>query len=207
MKDFMGWQPDQPLVLASGSKTRQMMLAALDLPVEIIRPDLDEAAISHQMVKAGRSISGIAEALALQKALAISKIATDRYVLAADQTLECQGRLFMKAPTVTALRANLEQLSGRAHSLWSAATLVRNGEILWSGLERAEMAMLPLSPKFLEGYLQKRGDSMLHSVGGYEIEGFGPMLFSAIDGHHATILGMPLISMLAGMRDLGLIRS
>ena len=99
MKDFMGWQPDQPLVLASGSKTRQMMLAALDLPVEIIRPDLDEAAISHQMVKAGRSISGIAEALALQKALAISKIATDRYVLAADQTLECQGRLFMNAPT------------------------------------------------------------------------------------------------------------
>ena len=44
---------------------------------------------------------------------------------------------------------------------------------------------------------------MLSSVGCYHLEGLGVQLFEKIEGDYFTILGMPLLPLLAELRRLG----
>ena len=45
------------------------------------------------------------------------------------------------------------------------------------------------------------GDRVLSSVGCYEFEGLGVQLFERIEGDHFTILGIPLLPLLARLRE------
>jgi septum formation protein len=44
------------------------------------------------------------------------------------------------------------------------------------------------------------------SVGAYQLEGLGVHLFDRIDGDHFTILGLPLLPLLAFFRETKLLR-
>jgi septum formation protein len=44
------------------------------------------------------------------------------------------------------------------------------------------------------------------TVGAYQLEGPGIQLFERIDGDYFTILGMPLVPLLACLRDLGVLQ-
>ena len=67
--------------------------------------------------------------------------------------------------------------------------------------------MRALSPDFIDDYLDRMGDRVLFTVGGYEIEGLGPQLFSRIQGDFFTILGMPMLPLLGFLRTHGLVPS
>jgi septum formation protein len=67
------------------------------------------------------------------------------------------------------------------------------------------MTMIPFSDAFLEKYLQDAGSEVLDSVGAYRLEGPGARLFSEIDGDYFTILGLPLLPLLAFLREAGVI--
>jgi septum formation protein len=83
--------------------------------------------------------------------------------------------------------------------------LARNGVVEWQTSATAEMTMRTFSDEFLGCYLQKLGDRALQSVGCYEIEGPGLQLFEHIDGDHFTILGLPLLELLARLRHEGMV--
>ena len=102
-------------------------------------------------------------------------------------------------------KAHLTAMAGRTHSLNCGVALVREGETLWSHVSVAHLTMRPLTGAFIDRHLARVGPRVLASVGAYQLEGEGVQLFERIDGDYFTILGLPLLPLLAKLRDLGAI--
>ena len=200
------WLADRPLVLASGSSARAAMLMAAGISIEIVAPELDERTIARPLLEVGASPAMIAGTLAQAKAEAVALARPGRWILGADQVLDCDGVFFHKPANAEAAWQQLAQLSGRMHRLTSAAALVRDGKLEASATSSAELTMRGLSERSIDHYLALAGDDILGSVGGYQLENLGIQLFEAIKGDHFTILGLPLLALLAEMRQLGVVQ-
>ncbi|MCC6383476.1 MAG: Maf family protein, partial [Dehalococcoidia bacterium] len=194
----MLWRHPEPLVLASGSAIRCALLARAGLPVDVRPAQIDERAL--EAAAPDRAPEAVAQLLADAKAAAVAAAAPGRVVLAADQTLGCEGRLYAKAPDRAAARAQLRSLSGRTHALHSAVTVQVGGEVVFRHVAVALLDMRTLSDTFLDSYLDAVGDAACASVGGYQLEGIGVHLFERIEGDYFTILGLPLLPLLAYFR-------
>jgi nucleoside triphosphate pyrophosphatase len=195
------WLADGPLVLASRSKARQMLLAAAGVPVEVRPADLDERGLE---AAAGSLAPGaIAALLARQKAAAVAKLHPGRLTLGADQTLALDAQRFAKPADRAAARAQLKALRGKTHELHSALAFVENGKVLFEYAGVARLTMRAFSDPFLESYLDAIGGAATESVGAYQIEGLGAQLFERVDGDYFTILGLPLMEALAFLRQRG----
>jgi septum formation protein len=181
------------------------MLRSAGVPFEIDRPDVDESALKSDCRARGLSVAETAEALALAKAKQVAPRHPGRIVIGGDQMLECGAEWFDKPVDRAAAARQLMKLSGRAHRLHTATVALRGDQLIWRNLDVAELIMRPITPDFLEAYLDRVGDTILSSVGGYQIEGLGIQLFSAIDGNHFTILGMALLPLLAFLRTEGVL--
>jgi septum formation protein len=196
------WRVQRPLILASQSRARQMLLANAGLPFEAVPADIDERAIQQQsgLLKPGE----IAALLAQEKALFVSAKMPDRYVVGADQTLALGQRLFSKPAGRAQAAEQLRALAGNTHELHSAVSVARDGKLLFSGISIARMTMRQLSGEDIRIYLDTAGDAVTTSVGAYQLEGLGVHLFERIEGDHFTILGLPLLPLLAFLRGQGL---
>ncbi len=197
------WLDEQPLVLASKSMTRLSLLVHAGVPVETVAVDVDERAL--EQAADDHDPKHIAAFLAREKALKGSEAAAGRMVVGADQTLALGPDIFHKPQSVEAARAQLEQLSGQTHALHSAVCVVRNGEVLFETVVSAFLTMRPLSEAALNAYIAAAGQRVLTSVGAYQLESVGVHLFTRIEGDHFTILGLPLLPLLAFFRDIELI--
>ena len=197
----------EPLVLASDSATRRTMLENAGLEIIVDKPEVDEDGVKFEGKVHRWTAADTAGKLAEAKARQVARRHPGRIVLGADQMLECDGAWFDKPVDRATAAAQIAKLSGRTHMLFSAVVAVRGGAVLWRGLDTAELSVRPLSPEFIETYLDRAGEGVLNSVGGYQVEGLGIQLFDAIRGDHSTILGMPLIPLLAFLREQGVIAS
>jgi septum formation protein len=195
------WLPRQPLVLASKSDIRGKILAAAGLRFEIRPAQLDERAV--ETASGVRDPAAVAHVLARAKAEAVAATTPGQLVLGADQTL-ARGALRLGKPTDrTAAAEQLRALRGQVHELHSALALVRDGEVLFSCVETARLTMRDFSDRFLEDYLDMTGPAALASVGAYQLEGIGIHLFEKVEGDYFTILGLPLLPLLAFFRQHG----
>jgi septum formation protein len=199
------WLGAAPLVLASSSRTRLSLLEDAGIPVEAMRPEVDERAVAAPQERRGVSADLIARSLAHAKALAISKQVLGRFVLGADQTLACGARLLHKPAGRDQAAEQLRFLSGRSHHLHSAVVIARSGKTVASVVGSARLTMRKLSPGMIERYLDAAGSSVTESVGAYQLERLGAHLFRRIAGDHSTILGLPMLETLAELRKLGLV--
>ena len=198
------WLSDQPLVLASGSVVRRLVLESANIPVEAIAADIDERALEE---KSGLSDAGaIAAWLAREKALAVSQQRPSRLVLGADQTLALGQRRFSKPANRNAAREQLMELRGKTHELHAAVAIVRDGGTVLEHREAARLTMRAFSDDFLDAYLDAAGSAVTASVGAYQVERLGIQLFERIEGSHFTILGLPLLPVLAFLRRAGVLR-
>ena len=194
------------LVLASGSASRARMLRAAGVTFTAAPAGLDEARLMASM--AGADGSTVALALAQAKALAAPGIhGPDSLVLGADTVIAWDGKILGKCPDMAAARALLEQMSGRAHRLVSAAVLARAGQVVWRHAGLATLTVRPFSPAFLDAYLAAEGEAILSSVGCYRYEGLGAQLFDRVEGDYFCVLGLPLLPLLAALRREGVIAS
>lgn len=191
------------LVLASRSASRVALLAGAGLAFEAVPSDVDERAVEAPLLAAGADPGAIALHLAEAKAIAVSAGRPGDLVLGCDQTLGLDGERFVKPENRAAARAQLTRLRGRGHELHSALALVEDGRLLWSTVVVARMTMRPFSDAVLDDYCDRVGDAVLASVGCYQLEGLGVTLFEAIEGDYFTILGLPLLPLLAELRRIG----
>ncbi len=198
------WLGPAPLLLASTSATRRLLLDGASLPVETEAPGVDERTVEAS--SSGLSPVDLARALARAKAEAVAARHPGRVVIGADQVLELDGTVFHKPADAEAAREHLARLAGRTHALHSAVALVRDGRTDLF-VETARMTMRPLAAEAIEAYLACAGEKRVcASVGGYQLEGPGIHLFERVEGDHSTILGLPLLPLLARLRDAGLLR-
>ena len=188
-----------PVILASKSSARQAILRNAGLDFEAVVAGVDEDATKAGLLAEGASPREVADALAELKAV---KVSTKRpgLVIGADQTLDFAGRLIDKVETLDQARTLLLELRGKTHKLHSAVVVARDGKPIWRVVQTAKLSVRPFSDAWLEGYLERRGEHILHCVGCYELENEGVQLFDAIDGDYFTILGLPLVGLLDFLR-------
>ena len=197
------WLASQPLVLASRSEARRGMLEAAGIPLEIVAAETDERGIEQEA--AGRAPQDIAALLARAKAKAVAASRPGRLVIGGDQTLALGARLFAKPQSRADAREQLRALRGKTHALHSAVAVMRDGEMLFEHADSARMTMRGFSDEFLEAYLYAAGAAAETSVGGYQWEKLGIQFFDRVEGDHFTILGLPLLPLIAWLRQSGLL--
>ena len=192
------WRGKDPLILASQSRTRQMLLANAGISFEAVPADIDERSVQKN---SGLSAPGeIASLLACEKACFVSSKIPGRYVVGADQTLALGNRLFSKPAGRAKAADQLRLLAGATHELHSAVAVARDGKILFSEVSVARLTMRDLTGSEIRSYLDEAGEAVTSSVGAYQLEGIGVHLFDRFEGDHFTILGLPLLPLLAFLR-------
>ena len=192
------WRGTSPLILASQSSARKMLLANAGLEFVAMSADIDERSIQAASKLSNPREIGLL--LAREKAKAVSANRPGSYVIGADQTLALGDRLFNKPAGREQAMAQLRDLAGSTHELNSAVAVAHNGQIVFEDVSVARMTMRPMSEAELSAYLDAAGAAVTTSVGAYQLEGLGIHLFERIEGDHFTILGLPLLPLLAFLR-------
>lgn len=190
------------IVLASGSVSRAALLTGAGVAFDRDPADIDEAAVRAALAadEPAPDPADVAEILARAKAETVSARRPDAHVIGADQIMTLDGEIFEKPPDMDAARETLLRLNGRTHQLHAGVCVARDGETLWSHTDTAVLTMRELSPEAVGRYLAAAGDAVLTSVGAYQLESLGVHLFSKIEGDYFTILGLPLLALLAFLR-------
>jgi len=191
-------QKKHPIILASGSRARSSMLENAGVEFTKIPADINEDLIIQ---KSESPPADLALRLAQEKALHISSQNPDTYVIGSDQILEQGGQLFQKAKTTDEAREKLKTLRGKTHHLISSVAIAKNNEIIWHDTDTAKMTMHDFNDDMLEKYLSLAKDDILSCVGAYAFESHGAWLFKEIDANYFTILGMPLLPLLAFLKE------
>ncbi|WP_018631462.1 Maf family protein [Neomegalonema perideroedes] len=194
------------ILLASGSEARARMLRAAGVEVQTRRAAVDEEAVTASLRAEGVGPRDLADALAEMKAMRVGAAApAGLLTLGADQTLAFKDRVYGKPESLKAARAQLLELRGESHTLFSAAVIVENGAPVWRHVGAAQLRMRPFSEKFLDAYLEAEGEAILGCAGAYRIEGPGAQLFSRVTGDHFTIQGLPVLEILGYLRARGIL--
>lgn len=194
------------LILASQSASRRALLEAAGLPFEALPAAVDEAAIKESAKAEGMTPTDAALLLADAKAARIARRVPEAVIIGADQLLVCEGEWFDKPGDVEAARRHLQRLRNRVHDLVTAVVVWRDGERAWHHVATPRLAMRDFSDAFLDDYLAREGAFVTQSVGAYRLEGPGIQLMRDIRGEHTAILGLPMLPLLAYLRDSGVVR-
>jgi septum formation protein len=195
--------PTIPIVLASQSSARAALLRAAGIGFAQSVAAVDEAAVKQAAQAEGTSAADTAVLLADLKARRLSGREADALVIGADQILVCDGRWFDKPADLAEARTHLLALRGRTHTLVTAAVVLRGGQRIWTHVATPLLTMRAFSDSFLDAYLAEGAARPTESVGAYRIEGPGVLLFDAVEGEHAAIMGLPMLALLRFLRQHG----
>jgi septum formation protein len=182
------------------------MLEAAGLVFDVDAPRVDEEAAKASLRASGAKPRDQADALAELKALSVSRRRPE-FVIGADQMLALGDDVFDKPAGRAEAREHLLRLRGKTHALITAAVVAREGAIIWRHVDTPKLKMRAFSDAFLDDYLARVGDDVLRSVGAYQLEGLGAQLFERVEGDYFSVLGLPLMPLLAFLREHGIART
>lgn len=195
--------PRPDIILASASHSRRKLLEAAGVDFRAVAAGVNEAAIKRRHDPHKGGFGELAAELASQKALAVADRHAGALVIGADQVLVIDGEAFDKPDSVESARSQLLRLRGETHSLETAVACAIGKEVLWSHVEAPRLTMRAFSSGELESYLAREAEAVTETVGGYKIEGPAIQLFESIGGDYFSILGLPLLPLLAFLRGQG----
>ena len=194
-------KPSVPIILASGSESRRIMLEDAGLDIKVISSEVDEDILKQQMT--GMPFEEQVVKLAMAKAKEVSDQNQDHIVIGGDQMCVCNNLIFDKPGSVEKAINNLKVLSGTTHYQYSGVCIFKNGEMLWDYYEIVEMNMHKLSNEEIKNYVKL--ENPIHAAGAYKFESLGCNLFSSVNGSSYTIRGMPLLPLLRKLREMDVI--
>jgi septum formation protein len=186
------------IVLASKSASRRTMLGAAGVEFEVRPAALDERALEDGLAGAGPG----EVALALAEAKALSVDGAGKPVLGSDSVVAVDGVRFSKPSSRAQAAEHLRFFSGRTMELHSAAAIATGGTVKWRHVTTARLKVRELSDEFIDAYLAAEWPEVSQCVGVFRIEALGVQLFESIEGDMFTVLGMPLLAVLAALREL-----
>ena len=194
-------KPSEPIILASGSESRRIMLEDSGLDFKVISSEVNEDILKQQMT--GMPFEEQVVKLAMAKAKEVSEQNQDHIVIGGDQMCVCNNSIFDKPGSVEKAIKNLQVLSGTTHYQYSGVCIFKNGEMLWDYYEIVEMNMHKLSDEEIKNYVKL--ENPIHAAGAYKFESLGCNLFSSVNGSSYTIRGMPLLPLLRKLREMDII--
>lgn len=196
------------LILASSSKIRSALLTAAGVPFTVETAAVDETAIKEQWQTEKQDNRQLALILAEAKAQTVASHYPDDLVLGCDSTVMTEdGRLLSKPTSRQNAAEHLRLLAGKSHILTSAVAIMEKGETVFSHHDSAILTMRAFSDSFLSHYLDQEWPEIGYCVGGYRLEGLGIQLFEKIKGDHFTIMGLPLLPLLAYLRKASIVEA
>ena len=171
-----------------------------------VEHDAIASAVDENSIKAAHSDAReLTVELAAAKALSVSRITPDAWVIGSDSIVSVDGRMFDKPVSWDAAAEHLRFFSGKSMQLTSAVALVRGSEVDWNHAETATLHVRALSEEFIANYLDAEWPEVGYCVGVFRMEGRGVQLFERVEGNYFTVLGMPLIPLLGALRERGLL--
>ena len=181
--------PSVPIILASGSESRRVMLEDAGLDFNVYSSNVDEDILKKEMV--GLPFEEQVVKLASAEAEEVSLKNQDHIVIGGDQMCICNNTIFDKPGSVEKAIKNLQILSGTTHYQYSGVCIYKNGQSLWQYFEIVEMNMHKLSDEEIKNYVKL--ENPINAAGAYKFESMGCNLFSSVNGSSYTIRGMPLL--------------
>lgn len=194
-----------PLILASSSDIRATLLRNAGVPIEVMKPRVDENALRAGLEAENAAPRDIADALADMKAARIGGRNPERMVLGCDQVLEFEKRVLAKPVDPAEAIAQISRMAGNSHRLLSAAVIYDQGRPIWRHVGVARLYMRDLSAAYVEDYVARNWESIRWSLGGYKLEEEGARLFARIEGDYFNVLGLPLLEILSFLAIKGVI--
>lgn len=187
-----------PVVLASTSRYRAALLDRLGVAFTAVAPGVDETPLQSS----GLAPRAMVQALALEKAQAVAAHHPNAIVIGSDQCAALGALVLGKPGTEARAVAQLEQLSGQTHDLWTAVCVLAPGGQRYETVDHHALTMRALGRAQLEAYVAR--DQPLDCAGAYKIEGIGVALFERVTGQDSTaIVGLPLMWLSATLAALG----
>jgi|TARA_B110000116_G_scaffold265407_1_gene274587 septum formation protein len=194
-------QTKKPLILASGSASRQVMLKDAGINFKVVTSDVDEAILKEKICALPFNEQVIA--LAAAKASVVSSQFPEAFVIGGDQMCIHEDTIFDKPGTQENAINNLKKLSGTSHFQYSGICIYQNNIPIWKYSEYAIMTMHELSDQEIINYVQ--AEDPIGAAGAYKFESLGCNLFKSVEGSSYTVRGMPLLPLLNQLRELDII--
>jgi septum formation protein len=172
----------QPLLLASTSPQRRVILEQLGIPYDVLAPTyVEEDPPKADAVRLVREH-------ARGKARSIAAQAGDRPVLGVDTAVSLGGKIFGKPANATEAERMLEELAGETHVVVSGLCLITPA---WELVEHeaTRVTFRDLTPREIALHLAH--GEWEGRAGGYAIQGRGAALVEEIEGDYLNVVGLP----------------
>ena len=184
----------QSLVLASSSIFRRDLLKRLQLPFEVMTPNVDETPLPNETAR------DTAVRLSQEKVHAVAGRYPDALIIGSDQVALLEGRQLGKPITHDNAFKQLSAMRGKTTHFYTALTLLnsKTGN-MQTGVAENQVTLRDLSDVEIEGYLQK--EQPYHCAGSAKTEGLGIALISKMTGEDPNaLIGLPLILLIGMLR-------
>ena len=191
----------QPLILASQSPRRQMLLTWADVPFEVIVSDSDET------YPASLDLNEVPVYIAKNKAQAVyEKIIlsypqhSNKNIVAADTIVVLEGNVLGKPANKAEAIASLTALSGKTHRVITGVVLRYQGKE-YSFSETTLVTFNTLTLAQIEYYVENY--KPYDKAGGYAIqEWIGVVGIHSIEGDFYNVMGLPVSKLLKKIKQL-----
>ena len=193
-----------PFILASKSLSRRRILKNNNLNFKQIKPSCNEEKHKKKLLRRGDPPAKIALELSKLKAKSISKIKKNILVIGSDTIIFFKGGVVEKAKNMTEAKEKIRTLSGKTHTIESAASAYYNNKLVWSSVEKTTVKMRKINLEEADNYLKRSGKKILDSVGCYQIEKNGPNIIENIRGDFFNVMGFPLFPFLVFLKKFNI---
>lgn len=183
------------VVLGSGSPRRLQLIRTLGVEPRVVSPDIDES------VRPGEEAAAYVRRLAAEKLEVVMKglgaVGVGTVVIAADTTVEIDGRILGKPEVETEAVAMLQALSGREHRVHTGIAVAVAGPgcrgVEWNGhveVVTTTVWFRDLDAAEITRYVAT--GEPLDKAGAYAIQGGASSFVERILGPLDAVIGLPL---------------
>ncbi|HEV7166178.1 MAG TPA: Maf family nucleotide pyrophosphatase [Gammaproteobacteria bacterium] len=189
--------PPIPLVLASTSPHRRLLLERLGLPFSCVAPGVDETRSVREPVTA------LVPRLSRAKAEAVAARHPGAIIIGSDQAAEREGEILGKPGDHSTATAQLKGSSGKYLKFHTGLCLLdtRDGR-RHEHVDVTRVIFRSLTDTEIERYLQ--AEQPYECAGSFKSEGLGISLFEGIESDDpSALVGLPLIVLCRFLRECG----
>lgn len=179
----------EPIILASSSPRRQEILKMLDIPFQVILPNIDETLTSSV------DTEDIPELLAREKVSAVIHSLPSQqeiqWVLGADTVIVKNGRIFGKPQSADEAAEFLKEFQGSIHTVITAVVLYNGKQkSTTSRVAKTKVTFAPMTDDEIQWYLES--GEWHGAAGGYRIQSLASIFIEKIEGSQSCVTGLPI---------------